>query len=192
LEVIAGARQITPPTWLNPELPADLDYILRKALRTEPEERYASVDAFADDVRALLDWRPVAARSGDFWDRTRRFLRRYWLPATAAAVTLAGLSVGLYIANHERAVAQRRFLEVRQLANKLFDIDTAVRRAPGTTKARQLIVDTSLEYLRRLAADARGDPELALEIGSAYMRVARVQGVPMQTSNLGQTGLLVH
>jgi serine/threonine-protein kinase len=76
---------------------------------------------------------------------------------------------------------------VRQLANKLFDIDAEVRRAPGTTKARQLIVDTSLEYLRRLTADARGDPELALEIGNAYMRVARVQGVPMQTSNLGQT-----
>jgi tetratricopeptide (TPR) repeat protein len=187
LEVMAGARQITPPTRLNPELPADLDYILRKALRTEPEERYASVDAFADDIRALLDWRPVAARSGDVWYRTRRFLRRYWLPATAAAVTLAGLSVGLYIANRERAVAQRRFIEVRQLANKLFDIDAQVRRSPGTTKARQLIVDTSLEYLRRLAADARGDPELALEIGNAYMRVARVQGVPMQTSNLGQT-----
>jgi serine/threonine-protein kinase len=55
LEVITGARQITPPTRLNSELPADLDYILRKALRTEPEERYTSVDAFADDVRALLD-----------------------------------------------------------------------------------------------------------------------------------------
>jgi tetratricopeptide (TPR) repeat protein len=74
---------------------------------------------------------------------------------------------------------------VRQLANKLFDIDLEVRRSPGTTKARQLIVDTSLEYLRRLAADARGDPELALEIGNAYMRVARVQGVPT-TNNLGE------
>jgi tetratricopeptide (TPR) repeat protein len=184
-EVIAGARQIPPPTRLNPELPADIDYILRKALRTEPEERYASVDAFADDIRALLDWRPVEARSGDVWYRARRILRRYWLPATAAAVTLAGLSVGLYMANRERAIAQRRFLEVRQLANKLFDIDLEVRRSAGPTKARQLIVDTSLEYLRRLAADARGDPELALEIGNAYMRVARVQGVPT-SNNLGE------
>ncbi|HEY7391852.1 MAG TPA: serine/threonine-protein kinase [Bryobacteraceae bacterium] len=185
VEVIAGARQIPPPTQLNPELPSDLDYILRKALRTEPEERYASVDAFADDIRALLDWRPVDARSGEVWYRTRRFLRRYWLPATAATVMLAGLSAGLYIANRERAVAQRRFLEVRQLANKLFEIDLEVRRSPGTTKARQLIVDTSLEYLRRLGADARGDPELGLEIGNAYMRVARVQGVPT-SNNLGE------
>jgi tetratricopeptide (TPR) repeat protein len=185
LEVLAGARQIPPPTRVNPELPTDIDYILRKALRTEPEERYAGVDAFADDIRALLEWRPVEARSGDVWYRTRRFVRRYWLPVTAAAVTIAGLSGGLYIANRERAVAQRRFLEVRQLANKLFDIDLEVRRSPGTTKARQVIVDTSLEYLRRLAADARGDPELGLEIGNAYMRVARVQGVPT-TNNLGE------
>lgn len=46
-------------------------------------------------------------------------------------------------------------------------------------------MDTSLEYLRRLSADARGDPGLALEIGNAYMRVARVQGVPI-SANLGQ------
>jgi serine/threonine protein kinase len=94
LEVITGVRQITPPMRLNPKLPADLDYVLRKALRTEPEERYASVDAFADDIRALLDCRPVAARAGDVWYRTRRFLRRYWLPATAAAVTVGGFRPG--------------------------------------------------------------------------------------------------
>jgi len=185
MEVVAGTRQIPPPTRLNPALPADIDYILRKALRTEPEERYASVDAFADDLRALLEWRPVQARSGDIWYRTRTFARRYRLPVAATAITLVALSAGLYIANRERAIAQRRFLEVRQLANKLFDIDAEVRQAPGTTKARQLIVDTSLDYLRRLASEVRGDPELALEVGNAYMRVARVQGVPMP-GNLGQ------
>jgi tetratricopeptide (TPR) repeat protein len=48
-----------------------------------------------------------------------------------------------------------------------------------------LIVDTSLDYLGRLAADAHGDPGLALEIGNAYMWVAQVQGVPI-AANLGQ------
>jgi tetratricopeptide (TPR) repeat protein len=182
---VAGTRQIRPPTRLNRGLPADIDYILRKALRTEPEERYGSVDAFADDIRALLEWRPVQARSGDIWYRARTFARRYRLPVAAAAITLVALSTGLSIANRERAIAQRRFLEVRQLANKLFDIDAEVRQAPGTTKARQLIVDTSLGYLRRLASEVRGDPELALEVGNAYMRLARVQGVPMP-GNLGQ------
>jgi tetratricopeptide (TPR) repeat protein len=103
----------------------------------------------------------------------------------AAALVIAGLSAGLYMVNRERAIAQRRFLEVRQLSNKLLDIDVEVRKLPGSTKSRQLIVDTSLEYLGRLGADVRGDPELSLEIGNAYMRVARVQGVPI-APNLGQ------
>jgi hypothetical protein len=61
------------------------------------------------------------------------------------------LTAGLYVANRQRAVAQRRFIEVRQLANRLFDIDAEARQSPGTTGVRQLIVNTSLEYLQRLS-----------------------------------------
>ncbi len=56
---------------LNPELPRDLDFILLKALRKEPEERYPSVEVMADDIRAFLEWRPIRARSGNAWYRTR-------------------------------------------------------------------------------------------------------------------------
>jgi tetratricopeptide (TPR) repeat protein len=81
---------------LNPHLPTDLGYILRKALRQEPEERYPSVEAFASDVRAFLEWRPVQARTGDAWYRTRKFLRRYRMSVTAAVLVIASLSAGLY------------------------------------------------------------------------------------------------
>jgi serine/threonine protein kinase len=185
IDAITGAKEITAPRRLNPSLPVDLDYILRKALRKEPEERYPSVEALADDILAFLESKPVQARSGNVWYRTRKFLRRYRVPVAAAILVIASLSTGLYVANRERAMAQRRFADVRQLANKLFDIDVQARELPGSTKTRQLIVDTALEYLGRLAADVRGDPELALEVGNAYMRVARVQGVPI-SPNLGQ------
>lgn len=121
---------------MKPNLPSDIDYILRKALRTEPEERYASLDAFANDIRALLESRPVEARSGNVWYRSRKFLRRYWLPVAAAILAIAGPSAGLWMSNRERAIAQRRFLEVRQLANKLFDMDAQARQLPGSTKTR--------------------------------------------------------
>src|SRR5207248_7512636 len=39
------------PSRLNPDSPVDLDFVVAKALRTEPEERYATVDAFANDLR---------------------------------------------------------------------------------------------------------------------------------------------
>jgi serine/threonine protein kinase len=185
IDVITGSRDILPPSRFNPQLPRDIDSILLKALRHEPEERYASVEALSNDVRAFLEYRPVMARAGNVWYHMRRYLRRHWLPVASAALAFAALSLGLLIANREKAIAQQRFVQVRQLANKLFDIDYQVRELPASTKTRQLIVDTSLEYLRRLASDVRNDPELALDVGTGYMRVGRVQGVPIST-NLGQ------
>ena len=167
------------------DVPQDIGFVVRKALRVEPDERYSTVDAFAEDVRAFLENRPVRARAGNAWYRARKFVRRYWVPVTASAVAVIGLSTGLYIANRERSIAEQRFLQVRQLANKVFDIDVAIRNIPGTTKARQLIVSTSLEYLNKVGAEARGDKDLMLEIGSAYVQLAHVQGVPINP-NLGQ------
>ncbi len=185
IEVIAGTREIPQPRRLNASLPHDIDFILRKALRREPEQRYSSVEAFAGDIQALLERRPVTARSGDAWYRARRLLHRHWIPLSAGLVVVISLAVGFGVANHERAIAQRRFNDVRQLSNKLFEIDRQVRQLPGGTAARQMIVDTSLEYLRRLSADVQADPDLALDVGTAYMRVGRVQGVPISI-NLGQ------
>jgi tetratricopeptide (TPR) repeat protein len=187
-EAIASAilaREVTRPSKWSPELRGDLEIILLKTLRKNPHERYATVEQLAEDLEAFLQSRPVRVRAGDTWYRSRKFVRRHWMPVGAASLALAGLSAGLWFADKERAVAQQRFEDVRQLANKLFDIDTQARQVPGNTATRQLIVDTSLEYLQRLAANVRGDPELALEVGTAYMRVARVQGVPISI-NLGQ------
>jgi Cdc6-like AAA superfamily ATPase len=115
----------------------------------------------------------------------RKFVRRYWVPVAAAALVIAGLGIGLFAATRQRAIAQRRFQDVRQLANKLFDIDTQVRQLAGSTKARQLIVDTSLEYLQRLKADVSGDPRLVLDIAGAYQSAAEVEGVGLGAASLG-------
>ena len=186
MDIVAGKKAIAPPSALNSDVPTDLDCVVRKALRPEPEERYVSADALAADIRAFLEFRPVEARSGNAWYRTRKFVRRYWVPVAAAALVVASFSTGLWIANRERLIAQRRFSEVRQLANKLFDIDARARDVPGNARTRQLIVDTALEYLGRLSAEVSRDPDLALEVGNAYLQVARVQGVPTSL-NLGQS-----
>jgi serine/threonine protein kinase len=174
---IVARRDVTPPHVWSREVRGDLESILLKALRRHPQDRYATVDQFADDLQAFLDSRPVRARSGNRWYVARKFVRRYWIPVTAATMVIGSLGVGLYVANRERVIAQRRFDEVRQLSTRLFDIDNQVRQLSGSTKARQMIVDTSLEYLQRLTADVRGDPSLALEAATAYISVAQVEGV---------------
>jgi tetratricopeptide (TPR) repeat protein len=100
-------REVTRPSKWAPDLARDIDFILLKALRKDPQERYATVEQFAGDLLAFLESRPVQARSGNALYRTRKFLRRYWLPVAATALVVASPSVGLYVANREtgRALA---------------------------------------------------------------------------------------
>jgi len=175
----------TVPKQLVSQLRGDLDWVAMKALEKDRGRRYPTATDLANDLRHFLNNEPVQAHPPSVWYRGSKFLRRYKAPVAAAVLVFASLSAGLYVANRERNIAQRRFQDVRELANKLFDIDVQARELPGSVKTRQLIVDTSLDYLRRLAADVHGDPGLALEVGNAYMRVARVQGVPISPS-LGQ------
>jgi len=100
-------------------------------------------------------------------------------------LVITSLSAGLYIANRERKIAERRFLQVRQLANKFIELDSDIRGLPGATKVRSRIVADSLQYLTSLGSEVRGDKALALEIALAYVRVAHVQGDPT-AANLGQ------
>ena len=185
VEVMICVTEPAAPSRLNASLPRDLDYILGKALRKQPEERYASVDALAADIRAFLDARPVAARSGSAWYHTRKFMRRHWLPVTAVWAAIVCLSAGMYVANRERAIALHRFGQLRQLANRMLHFDAAIRGLPGSTKARQEIVSASMDYLEGLGREARNDTDLAMDLADGYQLLAEAQGVP-PNPNLGQ------
>ena len=71
------------------EVPADIDAIVMKALRRDPCERYAGVDALAADLQRYLAARPVRARQGAAWYHLRLFVRRHAVGASAAALVLA-------------------------------------------------------------------------------------------------------
>jgi serine/threonine-protein kinase len=190
-KTIAAGRATTPDK-LRRLLRGDLDTIIAKALKKNPRERYASVTALAEDLRRYMEQEPIAARPDTITYRATKFARRNRTAVALATLALIASVAGLIgtmiqarTANRERNIAQTRFNDVRQLSNKLFDIDARVRRLAGAADTRQFIVDTSLEYLRRLTDDFHDDPDLALDVGTAYMRVGRVQGVPTNT-NLGQ------
>jgi tetratricopeptide (TPR) repeat protein len=171
-----------PMRCLNPSIPADLEFIVRRALRKEPADRYATVDAFADDVRALLDSRPVKARSGDAWYRLHKFVRRHWLPVAAAAAAILSLSIGIYAAHRQTVIAQRRFSQLRQLSTRMLGFDSIMQGIPGTTAAREKIVSISTDYLDGLASEARGDAELTMDVANGYLQTAEIQGVPTSPS----------
>ncbi len=89
---------------LRPGLPRDLDTICQKCLRKEPAGRYASAAALADDLRRLLDGRPIVGRPVSSWERAWRWGRRR--PAVAALVGLVVLLAGVLIGGASRWNAQ--------------------------------------------------------------------------------------
>jgi serine/threonine protein kinase/tetratricopeptide (TPR) repeat protein len=186
---LIAERRGTTPDKLHRGLRGDLDTIVGKALKKNPPERYASVTGFADDLHRYLKHEPIGARPDTLAYRTAKFLRRnrtmVTLTAAAIVLVIGSLSTGLLVANHERKVAERRFAQVRKLANKFIALDQDIRGVPGSTKVRMEMVTDSLEYLTSLGSDVSGDRDLALEIAYAYVRVAHVQGDPT-SPNLGQ------
>ena len=181
----SASRRAATPERLRRRLRGDLDTIVAKALKKNPRARYASVNAMAEDLGRYLRHEPIRARPDAMAYRAAKFLRRYWLPVSAAALVIASLSAGLFTASRERAVAERRFSQLRQLSNKTFDLDEDIRDLPGSTQARQRLVSAALEYLNGLAPAAHGDLELSQDIADGYWRVAGIQGVPTQL-NLGE------
>ena len=164
----------------------ELDQIVAMALRKEPERRYPSVAAMSEDVGRFLSNHPVLARGDSAWYKTRKFLRRHYVPVIAAALAVLSLAAGLGVAAWQAKVAERRFTQVRKLARTvLFDFDAKIRDIAGSTAARDFLAKTAVEYLDSLSRDAAGDMGLKQELAAAYEKVGDVQGEPARP-NLGQ------
>jgi non-specific serine/threonine protein kinase/serine/threonine-protein kinase len=189
-----AARRATVPHGLKGQLRGDLDAIVLKALRKEPQRRYGSVEQLSEDLRRHVQGLPVLAHADSWSYRTGKFVRRHRTGVAAAALIAVSLVAGVAstawqarVARAEHARAERQFNDVRRLSTSfLFEFHSAIQNLPGSTPARQLLVQRALEYLRKLAEEARTDRRLQHELAEAYLKVGDVQG-NVYTANLGDT-----
>ena len=192
-EHVSSTREASPVR-LQQRLRGDLDFILLKALRKEPSQRYASAEQFSEDIRNHLEGLPVSARQGTWSYRAGKFVRRHRAGASAAALVLVTLVGGIAatlrqarIAEANRQRAEKRFNDVHKLANSLmFEVHDSIRQLPGATSARKLIVERAQQYLDSLAQDSQSDPTVLRDLASAYARLASVQGNPVD-ANTGES-----
>ena len=153
--------QLAPPV-RRAALRGDLDNVVRKALQLDPALRYASVDAFAQDLQRHLDGVPVLAHPDSLAYRARKFVRRNRLAASAVgAVTLAllvGLGAALWQAGVARAQAARagheaqRARAVQQFLVGLFDAADPARAQGREPTVRDLMTRAEAD-LPRLSGD---------------------------------------
>jgi serine/threonine-protein kinase len=171
---------------------ADLNAIVGKATARDPDVRYGSVDALADDVSRYLSGFAVNARDGNATYRLGKFIKRRRLSVAAAVVAFltlgAGLAVmtGLYqTAERERLAADQRYQQVRSLATfMMFDLYDELERVGGNTKSISLLAEESQKYLTSLSLDDRAALDVRLETVVGLKRLADISGNP-KNQNLG-------
>ncbi len=170
---------------------AIIDGIIARACAAEPADRYATADAFAADVRAVLDHRATSGQRGDWRAEGRLYVRRHPRAVTAgiaaivATVAALGLISGLYLrAEHERERAQRRFDDVRSLAGYMLgDFHDELVKLPGSTALRERNATVGWQYLTRLSQDDNVPPDVLRDIAVGYGRLGNAQATSSSNGN---------
>ena len=160
------------------QLRGDLDTIVLKALRKEPERRYRTAHDLSEDLRRHLEGLPVTARADTIGYRAGKFVLRHRTAVAAALLVSASLLGGIVTTTRQARLAQRRFDEARRLIRTvIFDIQPKMGAISGTTALRKDLIESTLQYLEALTRDAGDNPALLRELTASYVQLARVQGV---------------
>ena len=175
------------------KLKGDLDNIILKALRKDPARRYDSAGQMLHDIKNYKEHLPIIARPESKAYRTKKFVLRNKTAVAAASIVVIVLITSTWvslrqaqIAQEQRAIAEQRFNDIRQLASSLmFELHDEIATLPGATSARILIVERASEYLATLVANENADTDLKTEVAAAFRVVGDVQGNPTN-SNLGK------
>jgi tetratricopeptide (TPR) repeat protein/tRNA A-37 threonylcarbamoyl transferase component Bud32 len=148
---------------LRKQLSGDLEAIVAKAMRKEPQLRYASVEQFAADLERYIAGEEVSARQGNFAYRARKFLRRNATGMAFAAVLLTGT----VIATREAVLAARA--QVRAEQERRRAVDNEERAKASQREAEALARDalderTTADLERREAETQRAAAETQRQI----------------------------
>jgi serine/threonine protein kinase len=97
-----------PPRRFNPAIPADLETIVLKAMAKGVEERYATAQELAEDLRRFLECKPILARRPTPLERTAKWARRHKGMVLTAVVVLLLLAVGFGVSTALIAQEERK------------------------------------------------------------------------------------
>jgi tetratricopeptide (TPR) repeat protein len=186
------------PSRLRPRLSPDLETITLKCLEKEPERRYATARALAEDLRRSLDGQPIQARP---IAAHRRWMRwAYKRPAIVVflgmlIVSVVGAAAGSiwHVARlreqnvqleRQRALEKRiRTVAMDVLVKLVFDVQRDLRDAPGMEATEEKVLRTAVDGLQRVLGegqaaglDVEGDHAMAVartRLGRIYLALAQ-------------------
>ncbi|MBL9077791.1 MAG: serine/threonine protein kinase [Planctomycetes bacterium] len=188
-----------PPTTVPgalPRLPRELDWITARALAKDPDARYQTAAALADDLRRLLAGEAVAAGPAHALYRARKFARRHWLPVALATALVLSSALGAIVAARgwsaanaaaTAARAAERQARADQLAaeresrkanralallDELWQGADPTRFGRADYPVRELLAD----FERNLGPRSAGEPAVELRLRLTLGHIQRVLG----------------
>ncbi len=180
-----AARRATTPDRLERQLRGDLDTMVAKALKKNPEERYVSVLALADDIRRYLRHEAISAQPDRLTYRASKFVRRNRLPVSLGVffvlALLGGLTGTIWQA---RVAARQRDLALGQL-DRAESINEFTSFLLGQPSGKPLTVHQTLERAEHMIAERFGhDPTLAVDL---LVTVGAIYAQRNETENARRT-----
>jgi serine/threonine-protein kinase len=185
-----AARRGTTPAKLARQLRGDLETIVAKALRKEPDRRFLSVAELAADLESHLDGRPVGARPDTLTYRAGKFVVRHRLAVTAAAVIVALLAAyAVTVTFQARALSRERDRaraeaakaeHVKALILRLFE-GADPREAAGHELTARELLDRGWTGIEGELAD---QPEVRVELMATVGDIHRELGLYSQADHL--------
>lgn len=159
----AQARATTPEQWRR-ALRGDLETIVAKALKKNPAERYASVQALAEDIRRYLDHQPILARDDGWLYRTRKFVRRHRVGVGASALLAVAVAAGVGGVAWQARIARREAEHAQRSQKFLVGVLEDLNPYSSRHANRPNTADVIGSALARIDADFADAPETQIEL----------------------------
>lgn len=179
-----NALPATPKT-TRKLLRGDLDNIVLKAVAQEPEQRYASAGALAEDIGRYLAKKPVLAHPPSRWYRTRKFILRHRGGVVTTAAFLLAIFAALGLAFWQARVARleaTRASEVQAFLESLFQ-----PLNDGVELARTPTLLELLERGRRQVEERyRGDAQIRAQLLVMFLRIHQKLGETHEIKELAE------
>ncbi|PZQ18403.1 MAG: hypothetical protein DI564_03610 [Rhodanobacter denitrificans] len=148
----------------------DLGRILEKALAKAPARRYATVDAFAEDLRRWQAGQAVHV-SGNGWAyRAATFVRRHRLPVALAVAVLVALLTGIggvLWKSRQTVLAAERANSIQAFLLSVFDASTPGGAADRVPTTRELLA----RGVARVQDEMRRQPALQADLLTTFGRI---------------------
>jgi serine/threonine protein kinase len=185
-----AAEDPAPPRAADRGIPVDLETIVLKAIEKNPQDRYITAQALADDLQRFLDARPILARRPSVVDHARKWMRRHPSIVVAALLLLGcgviGFGVSTAMIAHEQAETKKAYEQERQraaeaeerlqLARRLADemiriADEEGPDDPSQQGLRQRLLMAAVESYQEFIALKGGDLKAQSELESTQIKV---------------------